>query len=81
MYIYFIYIYSRKLSQTFLWISKFDVKLRVGKNHFRNYPICVSFQIFGSKLVFFCCASSSVLKLHPFFQKILKPDFASKIQS
>ena len=39
----------QKLSPTFLWVSKFDVKLRVGVHHFRNYPRYVSFQIFGSK--------------------------------
>ena len=34
---------------TFLWVSKIDVKLEVGQNHFRNYHIHVSFQIFGPK--------------------------------
>ena len=36
------------MSPTFLWVSKFDVKLGGGHN-FRNYHIHVSFQIFGSK--------------------------------
>ena len=40
---------TQKLSPTFLWVSKFDVKLGVGEFNFRNYPIYVSFQIFGSK--------------------------------
>ena len=33
-------------------VSKFDIKLRVGEKHFRNYTMYVSFQIFGSKLFF-----------------------------
>ena len=44
---------TKKLSPTFLWVSKFDVKLGVGEHHFRNYLIYVSFEIFGSKLAFF----------------------------
>ena len=47
------YIYTQKMSQTFSWILKFDVKLGVGEHHFWNYTMYVSFQIFGSKLVTF----------------------------
>ena len=36
-------IYSQKLSPTFLWVSKFDVKLGVGEHNFQNYPMYVSF--------------------------------------
>ena len=39
---------------TFLWFSKFDVKLGVGEHYFQNYPVYLSFQIFGSKLVVLC---------------------------
>ena len=46
----YIYLYTKqKLSPTFLWVSKFDVKLGVGEYNFRNYPTYVSFQIFRSK--------------------------------
>ena len=38
---------------TFLWVLKFDVKLGVGNDHFRNYHIHMSFQIWGSKSRFF----------------------------
>ena len=41
------------MSPTFLWVSKFDVNLGVGEHHFQNYHIHVSFQIWGSKVVFF----------------------------
>ena len=52
VYIY-LYIYTEKLSPIFLWVSKFDAKLGVLENYFRNYPMYVSFHIFGSKLVIF----------------------------
>ena len=45
------YLYTQKLSPRFLWVLKFDVKWWVGEHYFRNYPMYVSFQIFGSKLV------------------------------
>ena len=49
-----IYFFTKeKLSPTFLWVSKFDVKLWLGEHHFRNYSISLNFQIFGSKLVIF----------------------------
>ena len=52
----YIYVYNQKLLPTILWVSKFDVKSGMGEHHFRNYPMNVSFQIFGSKLVkFFPC--------------------------
>ena len=38
---------------TFLWVLKFYVKLGFGEHNFRNYPMCVSFQIFGSKSRYF----------------------------
>ena len=38
---------------TFLWVLKFDVKLGFGEHNFRNYPMYVSFQIFGSKSCLF----------------------------
>ena len=41
------------MSPTFLWVSKFHVKLGVGDPYFRNYHMYVSFQIFGSKIVIF----------------------------
>ena len=44
---------DKKLSPTFLQLSKFHVKLGVGEHNFRNYPMYVSFQIFGSKPVIF----------------------------
>ena len=47
------YIDCKKLKPTFRWVSKFDVQLGVGEHHFQNYPMCESFQIFSSKLVFF----------------------------
>ena len=47
------YIDTKKLSPSFLWVSKFDVKLGVAEHYFRNYRKHVSFQIFGSKLVIF----------------------------
>jgi len=47
------YIYSRKLSPTFIWVLKFDVKLRVGEHNFRNNPMYVSFNIWFQKLSFF----------------------------
>ena len=62
------YIDNKKLSPTFLWVSKFDVKLGVGVHHFQNYPMYVSFQIFGSKsrLFFF----SFLMKFSHFFQNL-----------
>ena len=44
---------KKKLSPTFLWVSKFDIKLGVGEHDFRNYHIYVTFQIFGSKSRYF----------------------------
>ena len=35
------YIDNKKLSPTFLWVSKFDVKLGVGEQNFQNYPMYV----------------------------------------
>ena len=43
------YTCNKKLSPAFLWISNFDVKLGVVEYHFQNYPMYVSFQIFGYK--------------------------------
>ena len=47
------YTCDKKLSPTFLWDSKFDVKWGVGEHNFQNYNMYVSFQIFGPKLVIF----------------------------
>ena len=63
----YMYLYSQKLSPTFLWVPKFDVKLWVGEHNFRNYPTYVSFQIFGSKsrlFSFYFYLSSAKKKLN-----------------
>ena len=53
-----VYIY---LSTIFLWVSKFNVKFRVGEHHFRNYRLYVSFEKFSCKLVFlFVLLNSSI---------------------
>ena len=62
-----LYIYSRKFSPTFLWVSKFDVKLRVGEHQFENYPTCVSLEIFISKHVLLFLVLN---RIRPFFLKI-----------
>ena len=67
------YINNKKLSPRFSWVSKFDVKLGVGEYHFRNYPMYVSFQIFGSKS---CLFSFHFLLSSAFFLKISKTLFA-----
>ena len=49
----YIYLYTKKkLSPTFLWVSKFDVKLGVEVKIFKFEWVC-DFSIFGSKLVIF----------------------------
>ena len=40
-FIYLLICIFKKLSPTFVWVSKFDVKLGVGEHHFRNYPMYV----------------------------------------
>ena len=50
------YTCDKKLPPTFLWVLKFDVKLGFGEHNFRNYPMYVSFQIFGSKSCLFFVA-------------------------
>ena len=67
MFISTLYIYSRKFSPTFLWVSKFDVKLRVGEHQFENYPTCVSLEIFISKHVLLFLVLN---RIRPFFLKI-----------
>ena len=39
----YVYLYNQKLSPTFLWVSKFDVKLGVGEHNFQKYAMFVSF--------------------------------------
>ena len=47
------YIDNRKFSPSFLWVSKVNVKLGMGEQNFRDYPMNVSFLIFGSKSCLF----------------------------
>ena len=58
------YIDNKKFSPTFLWVSKFDVKLGVGEDIFRKYTMYVSFQkiSFKSRLFLY-----DFLSIHPFF--------------
>ena len=59
------------MSPTFLWVSKFDVKLGVGEQNFLNYPMYVSFKIFGSKSylfsLYFYLSTSIFLKISKTF--------------
>ena len=51
IYIMSIYICNQKFSPTFLWVSKFDVKLRVAIK-FSNLKKVGGFSIFGAKSSF-----------------------------
>ena len=73
----FTYIDNKTLSLGSLWVSKFDLKLGVGEHHFRNYPMYVSFQIFGSKFVIFLSCIYQYFENHPFFSKISTTFFLS----
>ena len=65
---------------TFLWVSKFDVKLGSGDHEFWNYNTHVSFEIFGSKSLFFKFVRffwKSHKRFFPFrIEKSLVPNFS-----
>ena len=67
------YIYTQQLSPTFLMASKFGVKLRLGNAIFKITVNTRELWNFRFQTCHFFSISSSVLNIHPFFQKFQNP--------
>ena len=75
----FLLVYEIKLSPTFLWVSKFDVKLKVGEHNFQKYPIYVSFFILWfQKSTDISCISHFFENLKNVFSNAYLKKFGSK---